>query len=443
MNENLQLPADFHLKERRDTLSGKTLLTIRHISGLTLKVLPFPGFTRQFAALTVPCGAIHTRFKLGENTIAVPAGTAHFLEHCVFSRDEEGGLSGRLSSLGASANAYTTYDHTLYYFATATSFTEALQVWLDALIKPRLDEQRVEMERPIILAELDQYLDDPDTRCTQLMMENLYAAHPVREDIGGTAASVQAIRAEDLVALWSAWYQPAALTLTLAGDIELNPLLEDLARRLALPGAGAPHLLPEPLFPEEQRWPLSSQQYQQMDVAAPLFLTGIKNTAMPANMKNGMERALYQRTARLVLDTLLSAVSPLYDQLYHEGLLNDSFSYHLADDTSFSFIACGGESERPAEAAEKLQAGLIASCRKGLDTTIFEAQKRAAAGDIVRMLDSVEQAGLAQARSNLLGLDLFDYPAIYDKIDVRQAMQLMTCLCDPRCYTTAIIESRR
>jgi predicted Zn-dependent peptidase len=438
------VPAGFHLQERHDHLTGKSIVTIRHSSGLTVKYLPFPGFARKFAALTVPFGSIHTQFLRDGEPVGVPAGTAHFLEHCVFSQDASGGLSGRLSELGASANAYTTYDHTLYYFSTVNHFQAAFDTWLDSVFQPQIDDTRIASERPIILAELDQYRDDPDARCTQLLLENLYSSHPVRHDIGGTTQSVSAIRTADLLNAWQSFYRPDRLTLTIAGEIMVQPLLERLAQKLAGFRAPARQSTIRPVFPQEPLLPDIKIHKEQMDLAVPLFMVGIKDPVNTAEEPaNGMARAIRQRSARLVLNTLLSSVSPLFDTLYREGLINDSFGYHYADDFSFSLLLCGGESDNPDQAAIRLQEGLMQACRTGLDPALFSAQKRAAAGDMVRSLDSVDQGGLIQARCNLLGLDLFDYPGIYDKIDPEQAIRLMHCLSDPTNYATAIIEPRR
>ena len=149
MIEPKSVPAGFHLQKRHDAVTGKTIVTIHHSTGLTVKLLPFPGFARKFAAAAIPFGSVHTAFRQNGRLVAVPAGTAHFLEHCIFSRDEDGGLAGRLAELGASANAYTTYDHTLYYFSTVNHVEAAFTQWLDAVFRPSLDEARVTAERPI------------------------------------------------------------------------------------------------------------------------------------------------------------------------------------------------------------------------------------------------------------------------------------------------------
>lgn len=444
MIEQRSVPAGFHVQERHDAMTGKTIVTVHHSTGLTVKLLPFPGFARKFAAAAIPFGSIHTAFRQNGEAVTVPAGTAHFLEHCIFSRDEDGGLAGRLAELGASANAYTTYDHTLYYFSTVDHFEAAFAQWLDAVFQPVLDEARVTAERPIILAELDQYRDDPDNRCMLSLLESLYNLHPVRHDIGGTPQSVQSIQFSDLVTAWQSFYRPERLTLTIAGDIPVQPVLESLAQKLAERGGAGRPMAVQPVFPEEPPWPGRKMHREQMDLAIPLFMIGIKD---PVNLVgppiDGLARAVRQRTARLLLDTLLSPVSPLFDALYRDGLINDSFGYHYADDASFSLLACGGESENPDLAAAKLQDGLRQACRDGLDPALFSAQKRSAAGDWVRTFDSVEHSGITAARCSLLGLDLFDYPAIYDKIDPEQAISLMRCLADPDSYSTTIVEPRR
>jgi predicted Zn-dependent peptidase len=434
-----KLPDCFRSQERIDSLSGKRLLTFRHRCGLTLKVLDQPGFFRRFAAVTVPFGSVHTCLVRDGQRVAIPAGTAHFLEHCIFSRDDGGGLLGRLAELGASANAYTTHSHTLYHFTAAHHFAAALDCYLDAIFAPGLDEARVEAEKPIILAELDQYRDDPDSRSYMLLIESLYARHPVRLDIGGTAESVSAIRADTLQLAWRQCYHPSRVSLTLAGDIDLEPILASLAERFRdLPQAEA--VPDEALLPDEPDLPIQSGQRLAMDVAAPIFLVGVKDPdLMPDRRLRGLDLTLRQRTARLVLDTLLSPVSPLYAAWYEEGLINDSFGFHYACEESFAFLTCGGESNHPEEAAARIQADLIAAMRLPLDPDVFEIQKRAAAGDIVRSLDSVEQSGMLQARCNLQKIDLFEYPAIYDKMTHETAAQTMAFLADPNRYVSVIL----
>ncbi len=433
----------FIYQELVDSLTGKKLHTYRHACGLMIKILPRPGFSRKFAAVSVPFGAVHHEFKLQGEWTRVPAGCAHFLEHCLFTRDDEGGLMGRLTSLGASANAYTAHTHTLYYFTAVDHFADALDLYLDALLNPYLEQDRVESERPVIQAELSQYRDDPDTRLYNTITENLYLNHPVREDIGGTAESVSKICDQHLKAAWQTFYQPDSIALTLAGDFDEVEILDRLANRLAqcgISGQCARTLPAEARVPAEPSKPAADFVSFKMDVATPSFLVGVKDPdVLPGREIAGRDLVLRQRTAKLVFDTLLSPVSELYEFLFNQGLVNDSFGFHYACESNYAFMVCGGESDDPKAAAEAVRDGLISHFSKGLDCELFDIQKKAAAGDFVRSLDSVEHSGLVQAQCNIRGIDLFDYPLIYDSIDCAIANKMMTFLKDPSSYTIALL----
>jgi hypothetical protein len=46
---------------------------------------------------------------------------------------------------------------------------------------------------------------------------------------------------------------------------------------------------------------------------------------------------------------------------------------------------------------------------------------------------------MVQAQCSLDGVDLFDYPAIYDKMDHDTASRMMSFLADPANYATVIL----
>ena len=46
MKNMTRLPYGCQGQSSNDKLTGKSLITIRHPSGLTMRVLPFPGFVR-------------------------------------------------------------------------------------------------------------------------------------------------------------------------------------------------------------------------------------------------------------------------------------------------------------------------------------------------------------------------------------------------------------
>jgi len=430
------IESQFFREETHDPLTGHVLRTYRHRSGFLVKILPRPRFSRRFAGVTVPFGSVHLQFRTPQGLTTVPAGSAHFLEHCIFSRDDDGGLLGSLSRIGASANAYTTHTHTLYYFSTTEPVNAALERYLGAILNPDISETRIEAERPVILSELDMYQDDPDSRIFSELLAQLYEKHPVRIDIGGAAESVKAITSADLKAIVDTYYHPSSLSLTLVGDIDENAVLTLLARMLPEKRQAVPETVrvPEPSRPAVLRAEL------RMDVATPSFMVGIKDPVPQSGQPlSGRELAARQRAGRLVFDTLLSEASAIHEELFDAGLIHDSFGVHYACEPDFAFAAAGGESDRPEEAAERLVTRLVETWNEGLDPRLFTVQKKAAAGDFLRSFDSIDHSGMVQARCNLYPVDLFDYPAIYDKIDLVTLHDSFAFIGDRKNYSVTIL----
>jgi len=69
-------------------------------NGLTVAVVPRPGFSRKLAYFVTNMGAIHTHFRLDGEQYQVPAGIAHYLEHKLFDLPNRD-VSAELAELGA------------------------------------------------------------------------------------------------------------------------------------------------------------------------------------------------------------------------------------------------------------------------------------------------------------------------------------------------------
>ncbi len=456
--------SEFKKMERTDPLTGVTIQTFRHPCGLILHRIPKKKFSKKFAGILVPFGSVHNQFTTEEGTTTFPAGTAHYLEHCIFSREEEGGLLNRLSALGVSANAYTSHTHTMYYFTTVDHFTEAFDLYFNAVIHPYLEQDRIDAERSIILQELEMYQDDPENRCFGNMIEALYSNHPVRIDIGGTKESVLKITPDHLKRIQRSFYTPKALTVTVAGDIGEEEILSILEKHLEAMGDYSAKR-PVFIYPDEPATVGRPLIEDQMDVSAESFLIGIKNPAVsPHQPIIGADKVILQRGGQLFCEMILGSSSEIFETLYSEGLVNDSFSFQFVCEETYSYLVMGGESPEPVVAAEKLHALVMASIPapeaerfKTLGDTEgawnnrdmgsdnkdepsgFELQKRVEAGDFVRSLDSVEHCGMSAAIAEMSGLHIFDYPTIYDKMELEQVTDSMRFICDPNLETESFI----
>ncbi|MHB1484578.1 MAG: EF-P 5-aminopentanol modification-associated protein YfmH [Saccharofermentanales bacterium] len=428
----------FKKEERTDELTGAKIITYRHPCGLVVNMIPKPKFSKKFAGFLIPYGSIHNEFSAGGDVIGMPDGTAHYLEHCIFSKNDEGGLLSQMSALGACANAYTSHTHTMYYFTTVVNFNEAFDLYFKALIFPYLEIDRVEEERDVIIQELDMYKDDPDNRCFDSMIASLYFNHAIRNDIGGTKESVSEITPGHLKTIQKYFYTPAAMSITVAGDIDEKDILAVLEEYLD--SASEFSAQPDYIFGEEPSGVKNAVSESEMDVSMESFLIGIKNPEVNQSApKTKREKVLNQKCGQLFCEIVLGNSSEIYEKLYSEGLINDSFGFQYQCEETYSFIVMGGESPDPKTAAKKLYELLLERFGTAIDPMEFEIQKRVAAGNFIRSLDSVEHCGMSAAIAGLSGMSIFDYPEIYDMMDPESMMESMRFICDKDQKTESFI----
>ena len=158
-------------------------------NGLTVMVVPKPGFSRKIAYFLTNYGSVHTDFTLEGVHYSTPAGVAHYLEHKMFDlpgRD----VTEEFAALGASPNAFTSYGLTAYYFTCTDNFTPALRLLLEFVSTPYFTDESVEKERGIIAQEILMYADSADSVVMEDMNRGLYRSHPIRVPIAGTVESI-------------------------------------------------------------------------------------------------------------------------------------------------------------------------------------------------------------------------------------------------------------
>lgn len=386
-------------------------------NGLTVMVVPRPGFTKKLAYFVTDFGAVHTEFTLDGVPYRVPDGIAHYLEHKLFDMPGRD-VTAEFAALGAVPNAFTSYDMTAYHFSCTENFYESLALLLEFVSTPYFTEESVAKEQGIIGQEIDMNADNPDTRVFELLMQNMYRTHPVRVPILGTRESIAAITPETLHACHRAFYHPANMLLCIVGDVDPEAVCR-LAEQV-LPNAPAPQVTVTRQWQEDMTCPAAFSQ-AAMEVSMPMFQLGFKCQAPD----RGEDAVRQEFIGDLAAEALFGESSELYLQLYDKGLIDSSFGGGFETIEGMAMLTASGDSQDPEAIRDAIlaQARVIAS--QGIADADFLRMKRSAMGRRIRGLDSFDSTAFRLCAYHLSGFDYFRFPEIYAQVDASQVQSFL------------------
>lgn len=302
-------------------------MRIDHPSGLPIFLCPKPGYRSSYAVFATRYGSLDTTCRDAQGKVVpVPEGIAHYLEHKLFENEDCDAFQ-RYAATGASANAYTSFDHTAYLFTCTGRLTDSLEILLDFVQAPYFTEETVAKEQGIIGQEIRMLEDSPARRTLFNLLRALYVRHPVRVDIGGTVESISRITPELLYSCYHTYYDLRNMALAVAGDFSPEEVLA-VADRLLKPAPDTPSLAllrkpPVESFREPAE--IARERVEEaMPVAAPLFYLGYK-ALFPENEAGRYPTAAEEAGSAVLLELLAGKASPLYARLMEQGLINKQF----------------------------------------------------------------------------------------------------------------------
>ena len=168
-------------------------------------------------------------------------GAAHFIEHMMFKgtqRRTAGQLACEMDALGGQVNAYTTKEMTCYYARCLDSHLDrCLELLCDMLFNSKFDQRDVELERGVILEEIDMYEDTPEDLVSERLSAAVYKGSALSRPILGKAATLEKMTGEWLREYHRTHYVPGSIVVSLAGSFT-QQTVEELKGRLSQLAAG-------------------------------------------------------------------------------------------------------------------------------------------------------------------------------------------------------------
>lgn len=413
--------------ERLDETMFHTVLP----NGLPIYVDEKPEYGKQFAFFATHYGGMNMRYQVeGGPWQETPAGVAHFLEHKMFDT-EDGNALQILAANGVDPNAFTSSSLTGYYFEGTDGFEENLRTLLSFVSVPYFTPESVAKEQGIIGQEIRMGEDNPDSEVFYNLLKGLYHHNPIRVHIAGTVESIAAITADTLYACHRAFYNPGNMVLCVAGNVNADRIAEIAAQ--VLPASPAPAVRTD--FGGEEGPQVHQALVEcRMAVSAPQFQIGFKGEP-PAQGEDLRQRLL----GSLAGDVLFGPSSPLYARLYEQGLINGTFGGGYEAEPQCAFLAVGGESKQPEQVRDAVLAEAVRLAREGIDSDLWERQRKAAYGSMVRQLNSLENICIEAAQAHFAGEDFLMFPALFQSITKADAEEFIRRWCVPERTTLSIV----
>lgn len=220
-------------------------------NGLKVLLVSDPRFNKSAAAVHVRVGHLSNP----KNRM----GLAHFLEHMLFMGTEKypevDDYLNYINENGGSRNAYTTEDHTAYYFEiNHSAFEGALDRLAQFFISPLFTAEYTEREMNAVHSEHQKNLESDSRRKWQVQRSFYREDHPANTFATGSLETLQEINREELLDFYQNQYSANRMSLTLLGNTSLDDL-EESARLYFAPIADKelPPATYDPVYLREQQ----------------------------------------------------------------------------------------------------------------------------------------------------------------------------------------------
>jgi zinc protease len=238
-------------------------------------------------------------------------GLAHFFEHMMFngtSQRAQGEFDRLMEASGASNNAYTSQDVTVYqaWFPRA-ALELVLELESDRMAHLSFAPSVVENERQVVYSERRLRVDDSNAATLEEQVQaTALLAHPYRNPVIGWPSDILSWTLADLQRFYRTYYAPNNCTVVLVGDVEIAPVLALVQRSLGAipPGPAPPPVVTrEPLQQGERRLqlqrpgqsPLVHYAYHALSASDPLEpALNILQTVLLAGDAARLNRALVE-----------------------------------------------------------------------------------------------------------------------------------------------------
>lgn len=200
-----------------------------HVLPNGLKVLIAPSHQ-------APVTSVWAFYRVGSRHEQIgTTGISHWVEHMLFKgtpKFPKGQIVRLIQKHGGILNGHTTYDYTAYFETLPKeNWLIALDIEADRMTNALFDPQETELERGVILRELEMYENHPEHRLFVEVLAATFQVHPYRNPIIGWRCDLERMTRDDLYKHYRKFYAPNNAFLVVSGDVEPEEVLPEIQKR--------------------------------------------------------------------------------------------------------------------------------------------------------------------------------------------------------------------
>lgn len=356
-------------------------------NGFKILIVPRQDFQEKQVMLSVGFGSIDKDIKIQNNCQTYPLGLAHFLEHKLFESVNGEDILAFFSEIGAEANAFTSYNETVFYFSSVQNLNKGIKELLDLVKNCHLTEQSVNNEKNIIKNELLMYKDDIDYQLTMGLLSNLYPESALSVDIAGNIDSITAITSESLMENHNYFYQPANMKLIMVGDINIDETVNYIDELIDIFENSSKGEIVPVVNSTLKIMPVIPANYSNMFVKHPKLGIGYRIVETLQEYPN----QVYRIGLELLLALLFGWTSSTYQKWYAEGTIDYTFDFEIEVSNRFTFVMFFMDTEQPMSMTTKIKQ-IIKQYNKISDfnESHLDILKKEMYGNFLQTLDSID-----------------------------------------------------
>lgn len=354
-------------------------------SGFRAKVIRRPLFAQKFMGIIVDFGGSDPQ-KL--------CGGAHFLEHKLFAK-KNGDISQQFEAVGASTNAFTTYNETMFYASFTEHWRQVLPLIFELVGTTYFTKSNVTKEAKIIAQELAMYQDDPNWQVNYELMQMMFPKTNLAEDLTGTKASLKNMTPEILQEIYDNNYVSGRMEFVACGGFSENQTKEVLREVRKLERK---YLISKKVAPKKLTLVSPKKQHNTIidsDLATSRVGIGIR---LPSFEKVGLKNSTAQTILEMMLQAKLGVTSPWFEEMQKQGILNSPMELQVSYTTEGNFATIIGASNKPDLFLENTKNQLL---EVPISKEAFVFQKKEALAQTIREFDDLSTVAIEEAEYGL------------------------------------------